>query len=259
MFMKTFSSLGIFIILAMFNVAHATGASCTGHSCNTTNTTTTNNQGGQGGVGLGVGIAGAEANAAAIAGAQANVDVKNSTNVLNTIGNTNKVDNTNLNLNGQDQSQKQGQTQKTENSNNASQTVTFAAPKTYRPVVSSAIAPTNFPTAPCMGSSSIAGGGSLVSVSAGTSWESENCIILETARNFEEAGYKEDAMHVRCQGEYAKLAPSCKALARGESLEFDAATLAAPVETAAVVPTKADHVQLEAAKVGGYDPESQLY
>jgi hypothetical protein len=37
-------------------------------------------------------------------------------------------------------------------------------------------------------------------------------MIMEAARSFEQAGYREDAMYIRCQNEYAAAAPSCKAL-----------------------------------------------
>lgn len=99
-------------------------------------------------------------------------------------------------------------------SNNSSNgnVVNIAAPKTYRPPVSSAVAPTVFPTAPCMGSSSAGVQSTLFGISGGSSWESKECMILETARNFEQAGYAKDALAVRCQGKYAKVAPSCKAL-----------------------------------------------
>ena len=69
-----------------------------------------------------------------------------------------------------------------------------------------------YPTAPCMGSSQVGAAGIGFGVSFGTAWESEECMIGETARGFEQAGYREDAMVVRCQGKYAAVAPSCKAL-----------------------------------------------
>ena len=69
-----------------------------------------------------------------------------------------------------------------------------------------------YPTAPCMGSSQVGAAGIGFGVSFGTAWESEECMIGETARGFEQAGYREDAMAVRCQGKYAAVAPSCAAL-----------------------------------------------
>lgn len=141
-----------------------------------------------------------------------NPDIRVNPSIANTVG----QDQTQ----GQLQGQQQGQVQSTENSNNASQStaITFAAPRTYRPPVNSAIAPTVFPTAPCMGSTSGGVTGTLISISGGSSWESKECMILETARNFEQAGAVVDAMHVRCQGKYAKIAPSCIALAEGKEL-----------------------------------------
>ncbi len=76
--------------------------------------------------------------------------------------------------------------------------------------------PNVYPTAPCMGSTSggvaVAGFG----VSLGSSWEAPECQILETARNFEQAGAKEDAMAIRCQAKYAAVAPSCVALRKAQ-------------------------------------------
>lgn len=135
----------------------------------------------------------------------------NSANTVKT-----EVNTTDVNVNGQQQGQQQGQGQgQTQSANNEgnTQTINIAAPKTYRPPVNSAIAPTIFPTAPCMGSSSVGATGTLFSISGGTTWTSEECMILETARSFDQAGYAEDGLSVRCQGKWAKNAPSCKALA----------------------------------------------
>jgi hypothetical protein len=68
------------------------------------------------------------------------------------------------------------------------------------------------PTAPCMGGTSVGGSGPGFSLAVGSSWEAEECQIGETARGFEQAGYREDALYIRCQGKYAAVAPSCKAL-----------------------------------------------
>ena len=73
-------------------------------------------------------------------------------------------------------------------------------------------APNVAPTAPCMGGTSVGGTGPGFGISFGTSWESKTCMILEAARSFEQAGYHEDALHIRCQNEYAAIAPSCKNL-----------------------------------------------
>lgn len=177
---------------------------------NSNNSDTTNNYGGNtynqptanGGAG-GTGIANAGAVAGAIAGASATVK------------------NTNLNLQGQQQGQLQGQSQSTENSNNAAQSTSVTVQgdtyKQERPVVNTAYAPTIFPTAPCMGSSSVGASGSLLSISGGTTWTSNECMILETARGFDQAGYKVDGLYIRCQGKYAAEAPSCKAIKNGEA------------------------------------------
>jgi len=110
----------------------------------------------------------------------------------------------------------QQQQNATVNNGGNSQAVTVAAPGSYRPAVDSAYAPTIFPTAPCMGSSSMGVSGSLIGLSLGSSWTSEECLILETARGFDQAGYVEDGLNVRCQAKYAKVAPSCKALLHKE-------------------------------------------
>lgn len=152
------------------------------------------------------------------ANASAGVEVKNtigvsSTNLnVNNVTNKNEVSNKNTNVNGQ----LQGQQQSTNNSNNAQQNVnvagdTFAAPDIP---VSTAYAPTIFPTAPCMGSTSGGVQGMGLGVSLGSTWEATECMIAETARGFDQAGYKEDGLAIRCQGKYAKEAPSCKALAK---------------------------------------------
>lgn len=205
-------------------------------------------QGGQGGVGVGVGLGGS----ASATGGSATIQ-------NGAVRNTN----TNTNTQGQQQGQLQGQVQNAEggdvrnsgnsesnsestskanannNGNGSNNTeINVAASKTYRPPVSSAFAPTIFPTAPCMGSSSVGATGTLFSISGGTTWTSEECMILETARSFDQAGYGADGLAVRCQGKWAKNAPSCKALAAEAAPK--AAAVAKPVAAAVVVaPAKA--------------------
>jgi hypothetical protein len=187
--------------------------------------------GGAGGQGGSSTVHSTNINAPSATGGSVKSDINNANVNLNSV--KSKNDNTNVNdltnkqgqgqgqLQGQGQGQKQGQQQGIEGSaNNEGVTgnelnINVAAPKTYRPPVNSAIAPTIFPTAPCMGSSSIGGTGTLFSISGGTSWTSDECMILETARSFDQAGYAEDGLAVRCQGKWAKLAPSCKALEEG--------------------------------------------
>ncbi len=68
------------------------------------------------------------------------------------------------------------------------------------------------PTADCMGVTTIGGSGPGIYVGGGTSWESENCLIGETARLFYSFGQKDDAIAILCTSEYAASAPSCIAL-----------------------------------------------
>jgi len=70
-----------------------------------------------------------------------------------------------------------------------------------------------YPTAPCMGSSTVGGAGVGFGFSVGTSWKDVDCSIRETSRSFAGMGLKEDALHVLCSSEHAAAAPSCKALA----------------------------------------------
>lgn len=69
-----------------------------------------------------------------------------------------------------------------------------------------------YPTAPCMGSSTIGGAGVGFGLSIGTSWESKECQVRETARSFSGMGMNADALAILCTSEYAAAAPSCKAL-----------------------------------------------
>ena len=71
-----------------------------------------------------------------------------------------------------------------------------------------------YPTAPCMGSSSVGGAGVGFGFSVGTSWKDDECGIRETSRSFSGLGLKEDALAVLCTSEYAKAAPACRALAQ---------------------------------------------
>lgn len=142
------------------------------------------------------------ANSSAVAGAASNAtggSVKS------------EIKNTNTNLNSLNSTQGQGQQQSANNEGNT-QSINVEASKSYRPPVSSAFAPTIFPTAPCMGSSSVGASGTLFSISGGTTWTSEECMILETARSFDQAGDSASGTAVRCQGKWAKIAPACKAV-----------------------------------------------
>jgi hypothetical protein len=67
-----------------------------------------------------------------------------------------------------------------------------------------------YPTAPCMGSSTIGGAGVGFGVSIGSSWTDDECGIRETARSFNTMGMKEDAVKVLCASKYAAAAPACQ-------------------------------------------------
>lgn len=72
--------------------------------------------------------------------------------------------------------------------------------------------PNVYPTAPCTGSTSAGVAGAGFGISFGSSWESEECMIGETARGFEQSGRpegKDDGLAVRCTSKYAAVAPSC--------------------------------------------------
>jgi hypothetical protein len=203
-------------LVAIFGVANATGNSPANN--NTTNNTTNNNQPDNAG---GTAVAGAAAAA----------------NSKATATNTTKVDVSNKQ--GQQQGQVQGQQQSVKNSGNnvgtAEVTVTGPTIEASRIPVSSAYAATVFPTAPCMGSSSGGASGALISISGASSWTSGECMILETARSFDQAGMPQDALAVRCQGQWAKAAPSCKALAANEKVVVETKTAAHVAETKPVV------------------------
>ena len=66
-----------------------------------------------------------------------------------------------------------------------------------------------YPTAPCMGSSTIGGAGVGFGLSIGTSWTDDECGVRETARSFAGMGLKDDALAILCTSKYAAAAPSC--------------------------------------------------
>jgi len=98
-----------------------------------------------------------------------------------------------------------------------------------------------YPTAPCMGGTSAGGSGPGFSVAFGSSWEATDCQILETARSFEQAGQKADAMAVRCQGKYASVAPSCQKIAAKQQVAL------APAPVASAKPASATSATSNAA------------
>jgi len=71
-----------------------------------------------------------------------------------------------------------------------------------------------YPSAPCMGTSNFGGGNPFFNIGGGTSWESSECNIRETARSFSGLGLTADALAILCTSEHAKAAPSCIALAK---------------------------------------------
>lgn len=66
-----------------------------------------------------------------------------------------------------------------------------------------------YPTAPCMGSSTVGGAGVGFGFSVGSSWTDDECGIRETSRSFSGMGMKDDALKVLCTSKYAAAAPSC--------------------------------------------------
>lgn len=82
--------------------------------------------------------------------------------------------------------------------------------------VSTAYAPANYPTSPCMGSSSLGASSTLFGFSTGSTWEATECMKLEMARSFSQAGMLEDALAIRCTSKYAAAAPSCIALLKNK-------------------------------------------
>ena len=73
-----------------------------------------------------------------------------------------------------------------------------------------------YPTAPCMGSSSIGGAGVGFGFSIGSSWTDDECGIRETSRSFNGLGLKEDAIKVLCTSKYAAAAPVCAVATKAE-------------------------------------------
>lgn len=78
--------------------------------------------------------------------------------------------------------------------------------------VNSAYAPSVYSTNQCTGSTTLGGQGITVGFSFGTTWTDKDCALMKVASDFEQAGYKHDALVIRCQSTLAELAPSCKAL-----------------------------------------------
>jgi hypothetical protein len=97
-------------------------------------------------------------------------------------------------------------------SNSSGQTSNVNVTSDFERAAAMAYAPSIQPTATCMGSSSGGLSSPVFGMSVGGTWTSEECLILETARAFANAGQQEDANAIRCQAKYAKSAPTCIAL-----------------------------------------------
>ena len=67
-----------------------------------------------------------------------------------------------------------------------------------------------YPTAPCMGSSTVGAAALGWGASVGTSWSDHECGKRETARSFQNLGLTQDAIAVLCSSEYAAVAPVCQ-------------------------------------------------
>jgi len=67
-----------------------------------------------------------------------------------------------------------------------------------------------YPTAPCMGSSTVGAAALGWGASVGTSWSDHECGKRETARSFQNLGLTADAVAVLCSSEYAAVAPVCR-------------------------------------------------
>lgn len=66
-----------------------------------------------------------------------------------------------------------------------------------------------YPTAPCMGSSTVGAAALGWGASVGTSWADDECGIRETARSFQNLGLMRDAVDILCSSKYAAVAPVC--------------------------------------------------
>ncbi len=67
-----------------------------------------------------------------------------------------------------------------------------------------------YPTAPCMGSSTVGAAALGWGASIGSSWADHECGKRETARSFQNLGLTQDAVAILCTSEYAAAAPACQ-------------------------------------------------
>ncbi len=73
-----------------------------------------------------------------------------------------------------------------------------------------------WPSATCMGTSTVGGSGVGFGFGVGTSWRDEECNKRETARAFQAFGYTKAALQVLCSQEAAKVADECKQFQKEE-------------------------------------------
>jgi hypothetical protein len=230
------------------NSSSNSGVNGSGNSSSTSKGGNSTATGGQGGAGGSVSGSGNSTNVIA--------PVITDTNTLsnrNTLSNSGNSSNTNTNTakggsangNGSNNTTSQGQTQSQANtSSNANQSSAsnqangngsnsndttnnvYAA----KIPVSTAYAPTTFPTSPCLKSYSGGGQGTSLGVSFGGSKVDKNCALLETARAFDTVNERLPACKIKVSSEYAKKAgvtlADCMAVA----------VIIAPAPVAAVVP-----------------------
>lgn len=78
-----------------------------------------------------------------------------------------------------------------------------------RQELTSTNAPDITPTAPCMGSRSVAGAWLGGTLGGGSTWTSKDCSIRETARLFYSIGLTSAAVEVLCQSKYARNVQAC--------------------------------------------------
>lgn len=192
--------------LGLSLAASSAYANCNGRGCDTPppqqggNTTNQGGAGGHGGTGVGIGIGKGGAGGSVLGSG-------NSSNLNN---------NANTNLQGQAQGQAQSSKNSNRNDNrsnasnsntnansgnNSDQSVTVQGDnyEARRIPVSTAYAPNIAPTAVCMGSTSGGGSAQMISLSFGTSWTDDNCMLLEQVRTVSAVlGDRETASEMMC-------------------------------------------------------------
>jgi hypothetical protein len=239
------------------NSSSNSGVNGSGNSSSTSKGGNSTATGGQGGAGGSVSGSGNSTNIIA--------PVITATNTLtnkNTLANSGNSSNTNTNTakggsangNGSNNTTSQGQNQSQSNtSSNANQSSAtnqangngsnsndttnnvYAA----KIPVSTAYAPTTFPTSPCLKSYSGGGQGSSLGLSFGGSKVDKNCALLETARSFDAVNERLAACKVKVSGEYAKKAgvtlADCMQIEMVPAPHVPVATVLAPVAPQVIV------------------------